>query len=120
MILYRAMCREEMEETLKRQNPFFFRIRFKWFSASLVFIRDRVRDGLFFESGNKPGAYEHIIAFEIIKGSEHISRLNIKEWMLDARKVPQVKFGRVWQLPAHDFTRLSLVEELQARHKLAA
>jgi len=120
------MCKEELEGTLKRQAPFFYPAiqgihqfklgSFKWFSDSLLFIRDRVRDGTFSESLEQPGAYECIVAFEIIKGSEHVRRLNTKELMLDARKLPLMKFGCVKELPVQELARLALVAELQSRH----
>lgn len=63
MIIYRAMCDEEAERTLKNGVPDFLR-KFKWFSPNLHFIKERVQGGSFNNSNYKPNRYNRLMAFE--------------------------------------------------------
>lgn len=88
-VFYRAMSKEEANDTLSQQK-IAFRKRFKFFSTDLNFIKSRVRDGFFANTHHFINPYEVVLKFEIL-GSEHFQKLNQKEFMLDVRKTPLIK-----------------------------
>jgi len=61
--LYRVMCEDEALKTIANGRPNFIK-RFKWFSDSLSFIKDRVQDGRFNNSGFVSGRYSRVFEFE--------------------------------------------------------
>lgn len=88
MILYRAMCDEEAERTLKNGRPDFLR-KFKWFSPNLDFIRERVQDSNFNNSKYKSERYKRLLVFETqdIDKSDFVSK---NEVQFDRRKNPKI------------------------------
>lgn len=93
MIFYRAMNEQEMSNTIKNNRPS-FNGRYKFFSNDLEFIINRVRDGKFAHSNFKNKPYEYILKFDI-DNEENIRQLNEKEWMIDVRKIPLIKFNSI-------------------------
>lgn len=61
--VYRAMCKEEFDETLKYGKAQ-FRTRFKWFATNLDFVVHRVRDGKFNNSAQAKNRYDYIVEFD--------------------------------------------------------
>jgi hypothetical protein len=92
MILYRAMCKLEYDNSNNRLD---FTNRFKWFSPNIDFIQKRVKDGKFNNSKLVDGRYEIICKFNIESGMEHFVRLNHNEYMLDRRKSNNVKITSI-------------------------
>ena len=88
MIVYRAMCEEEAEITLKNGRPNFMR-RFKWFSPNLDFIKGRVQSGSFNNSKYKPERYSRLLSFwvEDLASSDFVSNNEIQ---FDRRKNPKI------------------------------
>ena len=87
MILYRAMCHNEAEQTIKDGRPAFMN-RFKWFGTE-EFVRQRVQDGMFAKSRFKPDAYARVLRFEVPDDQlHHLKHVGRYEWMLDVRKMP--------------------------------
>lgn len=88
MILYRAMCDEEAERTLKNGRPDFLK-KFKWFSPNLDFIRERVQDSNFNNSKYKSERYKRLLVFETqdIDKSDFVSK---NEVQFDRRKNPKI------------------------------
>ena len=58
-----AMCQEEFYATMKYGCASFKR-KTKWFSPSLEFILQHVRDGKFNNSKHCPWRYEYVVEFE--------------------------------------------------------
>jgi hypothetical protein len=92
MIMYRAMCLKEYENSKDRLD---FTKRFKWFSPNIDFILKRVTDGNFNNSNLVDGRYDIICKFKIVSGSENFVRLNVNEYMLDRRKSNNVKIESI-------------------------
>jgi hypothetical protein len=90
MILYRAMSPEEAEKTINNKEVQFIR-RFKWFSPSLEFVNNRVRDGKFNNSKFSTEKYTHLLKFEFRDKDDVAFIKNKDEWMLDVRKTPLIK-----------------------------
>jgi len=74
MKVFRAMSEEEFIRTMKKKSPDFSKKRFKYFSPSLSFIQERVRDGKFNNSSFIPERYIRCVAFEI--SAEELLRCN--------------------------------------------
>lgn len=88
MIIYRAMCDEEAELTLRNKRPNFLR-RFKWFSHNLEFIKDRVQGGNFNNSKYKPERYNRLLSFEV-KNLNNCNFISNNEIQFDRRKNPKI------------------------------
>ena len=82
MIVFRAMCNEEYERTIKLGCADFSKKRFKWFSNNINFILDRVGDGQFNNSKFCPDRYTRIVEFSIddkyVSKLDHISKNEIQ------------------------------------------
>lgn len=89
MLIYRAMCKEEYNRTIKYKIPD-FRNRFKWFSTNLEFILTRVQDGKFNNSKYKQNRYDYILEFEC--DGTQADWINTNEIQFDRRKNPNIKF----------------------------
>jgi hypothetical protein len=63
MILYRAMCKDELDKTLNSSSLSWHRNKEKCFSLSTNFIINRVQDGNFNNSKFKPERYEYLVKF---------------------------------------------------------
>ncbi|MDD5151279.1 MAG: hypothetical protein PHC28_12535 [Flavobacterium sp.] len=90
MIVYRAMCEEEFQDTIK-SNSLSWKGRFKWFGTK-EFIEERVTDGKFNNSRFVHDRYCRIIIFEISDESLiYFSKVGHRELMLDRRKSPLIQ-----------------------------
>lgn len=91
-IVYRAMCDDELADTIKNGKPSFHK-RFKWFTKELDFVRERVQDGHFNNSNHVKNRYQHIAMFEAdVSVAVSVSK---KELQFDRRKNPNIKFLEV-------------------------
>jgi hypothetical protein len=88
MVIYRAMCKQEYENTLKNGVPDFCK-RYKWFATNLNFIYNRVQDGKFNNSKFKQDAYKYVLCFEAdISKADYV---NINEIQFDRRRNPTIR-----------------------------
>lgn len=93
MKLFRAMSEQEYIDTMENGRPSFAPgKKAKFFSHSLDFIQQRVRDGRFGKSHLEVHTrnYQYIVEFEF-EPTDAFIKLNEKEWMLNVRKSPMVK-----------------------------
>ena len=88
-LVYRAMCKEELDNTLKENKAVFYK-RFKWFTPNIDFILERVRDGRFNNSGFVEDRYQYIVCFEADVSKARL--LNDNEIQFDRRRNPSIKF----------------------------
>ena len=88
MIIYRAMCKVEYEETLKLGKPH-FHSRFKWFSPNLSWITERVQGGNFNNSRYLPDRYKYVLSFEWDGTNDDFTSEN--EIQFDRRRNPNIK-----------------------------
>jgi hypothetical protein len=91
-LLYRAMCKEEFESTIKEGSAVFYK-RFKWFTPNKEFLMNRVRDGKFNNSHIERNRYDYIVCFEADMTKARI--LNNNEVQFDRRRNPTIKLKRV-------------------------
>lgn len=63
MILYRAMCRDELDKTLNSSYLSWHKNKEKCFSETPDFILNRVQDGNFNHSKFKPERYKYLVRF---------------------------------------------------------
>ena len=90
MILYRAMCEKEFQDTMKHKS-LSWNSRFKWFGTK-EFVESRVRDGKFNNSQFIHDRYSHLIQIEIPDESmKFFFECGHREFMLDRRKANSVK-----------------------------
>ena len=89
MLLYRAMCDEELS-AISDNWPLSWNSKFKWFGTE-EFVKTRVRDGSFNNSKFAPDRYKNIVVYEVEGGLEHFSKCGRDEFMLSVRKAPLVK-----------------------------
>lgn len=83
MVIYRAMCTEELTKTKLYKRPHFIK-RYKWFTSNLDFIINRVLDGKFNNSNYDNSKYQHICSFEW--DGENSDWINVNEIQFDRRK----------------------------------
>lgn len=92
------MCKEEAVKSITDNRPHFVN-RYKWFSPSLEFVTSRVQDGVFNNSGFRPGRYTELLAFMFTDSSvSYFVFRNEKEYMLDRRDTPMVRCERCYIL----------------------
>lgn len=84
------MCDEEAEKTLKFSSLQFFRNREKCFSPSLVWIKTRVMDGKFNNSGMKPLRYNRLLEFTIDSDSYSKFRICGNEVKILSRQIIKI------------------------------
>ena len=90
MILYRAMCQEELED-MKKFNSLAWNSKFKWFGTE-EFVNSRVRDNKFNNSKFVADRYKNLVKFIIDDNSAiHFSKCGNREFMLNIRKANSVK-----------------------------
>lgn len=96
MILYRAMCTEELKG-VSNDSPFFWHSKTKFFSPSIDFINNRVKDGKFGNSKFKPNKYDYIVKYKLenLKGFVQVSD---NEFMLYRKNEPLTKVIEVIKL----------------------
>jgi hypothetical protein len=90
MKIYRAMCKNEYEDTIKGNLS--WNSRFKWF-GTFEFITERVKDNKFNNSKFVKDRYKYLLEFEIEeKMLKLFNRCGHREYMLDRRKANNFKF----------------------------
>ena len=89
MILYRAMCDEELKG-VSENWPLNWNSKFKWFGTE-EFVKTRVRNGQFNNSKFSPNRYKNIVSYEIEDGFEHFVCCGQDEFMLPVKKASLVK-----------------------------
>ena len=89
MKLYRAMCEQEPNQTLKFKS-LDWNSKYKWF-GSYEFVTSRVRDGIFNNSRFVPSRYQYLLEITIDSSSLRYFKFNGKEYMLCVRDAPMVK-----------------------------
>lgn len=90
IVLYRAMCDKEANETLKYKS-LSWNSKFKWFGTN-KFVTSRVMDGEFNNSKFVENRYNRLLKFEFSDNSfPHFSKCGFNEFMLNIRKIPMVK-----------------------------
>lgn len=89
MKLYRAMCKQELDRTLKF-NSLDWNSKYKWF-GSYEFVKSRVKDGNFNNSKFKTDRYACLLEITVDDSSLSYFKFNGKEYMLCVRDVPMVK-----------------------------
>jgi hypothetical protein len=103
LILYRAMCAEEMNKTIHYQSLQFNRNREKCFSPSLDWILNNPCNGNFNNSNIKKDRYKHILQFiftdESIKG--FTQRRN--EWKIHCRKRNSIQLIAINQITRSNY-----------------
>lgn len=90
MILYRAMCEQEAQETIKNLQPSFIK-RFKWFSTNVDFIKNRVLDKNFNNSCGKETKYYRIFMFEL-QNTNSADWIKKDEVQIDRRNNAKISF----------------------------
>jgi hypothetical protein len=86
VIIFRAMCLEEYERTLRLKTPDFSLKRFKYFALSLDFIKERVLDGVFNNSKFKKERYVKCLSFSLDEKELKRCRASSNELEVDRRK----------------------------------
>lgn len=89
MIIYRAMCKEELEKTVGSGRPD-FKKRFKWFSHNLEWVKSRVMGGEFNNSKFAKGRYDYLCKFEW--DGKKADFMSANEIQFDRRKNPTIIF----------------------------
>jgi len=90
MKLYRAMCNQEADETL-RFNSLAWNSKKKWF-GTYDFVTLRVKDGKFNNSQFKSDRYCRLLEFDIQSQFDIFDKCGYNEFMLDIRKAHNLKF----------------------------
>ena len=94
MKLYRLMCKAEYDR-VDNTSPFSWQSKAKWFSDDIEFIKTRVSDGKFNNSGFVDGRYDYLIIYDIIDDNDKLKRVSNKEVMLYRKDAPMVKVNSV-------------------------
>ena len=94
MKLYRLMCKAEYDR-VDNTSPFSWQSKAKWFSDDIEFIKSRVGDGGFNNSGFVDGRYDYLIIYDIIDDNDKLKRVSDKEVMLYRKDAPMIKVIRV-------------------------
>ena len=90
MKLYRLMCKAEYDR-VDNTSPFSWQSKAKWFSDDIEFIKTRVSDGKFNNSGFVDGRYNYLVIYDIIDNNSKLKRVSDKEVMLYRKDAPIIK-----------------------------
>lgn len=94
MKLYILMCKAEYDR-VDNTSPFSWKSKAKWFSDGIEFIKSRVGDGEFNNSGFVDGRYDCLIIYDIIDDNDKLKRVSDKEVMLYRKDAPMIKVNSV-------------------------
>ena len=97
MKLYRMMCKAEYDRA-DDKSPFSWQSKAKWFSDDIEFIKSRVCDGKFNNSGVAEGRYQFLVVYDISDNNEKLKRVSNKEVMLYRKDAPMIKVNSVNKL----------------------
>ena len=84
------MCKAEYDR-VDNTSPFSWQSKAKWFSDDIEFIKTRVSDGKFNNSGFVDGRYNYLVIYDIIDNNSKLKRVSDKEVMLYRKDVPMIK-----------------------------
>ena len=84
------MCKAEYDR-VDNTSPFSWQSKAKWFSDDIEFIKSRVGDGGFNNSGFVDGRYDYLIIYNIIDDNDKLKRVSDKEVMLYRKDAPMIK-----------------------------
>ena len=94
MKLYRLMCKAEYDR-VDNTSPFSWQSKAKWFSDDIEFIKSRVGDGKFNNSGFVEGRYDYLIIYDVVDDRNKLKRVSDKEVMLYRKDAPMIKVNSV-------------------------
>lgn len=94
MKLYRLMCKAEYDR-VDNTSPFSWQSKAKWFSDDIEFIKSRVGDGKFNNSGFVEGRYDYLVVYDVTDDNDKLKRASDKEAMLYRKDAPMVKVDSV-------------------------
>lgn len=93
MILYRAMCKDEFKK-VDILNPFNWNSKTKFFSPSIDFIYNRVKDGKFNNSKFKSNKYDFIVKYTL-NDLNAFRQVSDNELMLYRKNEPLTKVLKI-------------------------
>ena len=99
MKLYRLMCKAEYDR-VDNTSPFSWQSKAKWFSDDIEFIKSRVSDGKFNNSGFVEGRYDYLVVYDVTDNNDKLKRVSDKEVMLYRKDVPMIKVNVVNKIGA--------------------
>ena len=94
MKLYRLVCKAEFDR-VDNTSPFSWQSKAKWFSDDIEFIKSRVSDGKFNNSGFVEGRYDYLVVYDVTDNNDKLKRVSDKEVMLYRKDVPMIKVNGV-------------------------
>ena len=94
MKLYRLTCKAEYDR-VDNTSPFSWQSKAKWFSDDIEFIKSRVGDGKFNNSGFVEGRYDYLIIYDVVDDRNKLKRVSDKEVMLYRKDAPMIKVNSV-------------------------
>ena len=94
MKLHRLMCKAEYDR-VDNTSPFSWQSKAKWFSDNIEFIKSRVGDGKFNNSGFVEGRYDYLIIYDVVDDRNKLKRVSDKEVMLYRKDAPMIKVNSV-------------------------
>ena len=97
MKLYRLMCKAEYDR-VDSTSPFSWQSKAKWFSDDIEFIKSRVSDGKFNNSGFVDGRYDYLVVYDIADNNDKLKRVSDKEVMLYRKDALMIKVNSVIKL----------------------
>ena len=92
--LYRLVCKAEYDR-VDNTSPFSWQSKAKWFSDDINFIKSRVSDGKFNNSGFVDGRYDYLVVYDIVDDNNKLKRVSDKEVMLYRKDAPMIKVNSV-------------------------
>ena len=97
MKLYRLMCKAEYDR-VDNTSPFSWQSKAKWFSDDIEFIKSRVSDGKFNNSGFVEGRYDYLVVYDVVDDNDKLKRISDKEVMLYRKDAPMIKMNSINKL----------------------
>ena len=88
------MCKAEYDR-VDNTSPFSWQSKAKWFSDDIEFIKSRVSDGKFNNSGFVEGRYDYLVVYDVTDNNDKLKRVSDKEVMLYRKDVPMIKVNVV-------------------------
>lgn len=95
-ILYRAMCYDEIKN-ISSEFPFSWNSKTKFFTQSIDFINNRVKDGEFSNSKFKNDKYEYVVKY-VLLDLDGFVKISDNEYMLYRKNEPLTKVIEIFKL----------------------